>query len=253
MAVTENVTPLHRPDDLPAMDTAGRLGRLREQLDGAGCDALVVTNLTNVRYLTGFSGSAGQLLVTAERAVFVTDGRYREQSADELARAGLGDVVDIEIVAAEPDAALSRVVVGTTGLRVGLEADAVTWSAQRRWATDLLPETELVPTSGVVEGLRLIKDPGEAARIRSACAIADEAFARVRPRLADGPTEAEFALELDTTMRTLGAERCELRDDRRRRDRTALGRTTVRPTTASPRVTWSWSTSERSSTATTPT
>jgi Xaa-Pro aminopeptidase len=205
MAVTENVTPLHRPDSLPPMDVAGRIGRLRELLDGAACDAIVVSNLTNVRYLVGFTGSAGQLLVTPERAVFVTDGRYREQSADEIGRAGLADVVDIEVVGAEPDAALAAVVSDAPGLRLGLEADAVTWTSQRRWAEELVPSAELVPTSGVVEGLRLVKDAGEAARIRSACAVADAAFAIVRNRLAEGPTEAEFALELDTTMRSLGA------------------------------------------------
>ena len=144
MAVTENVTPLHAPDALPPMNTSGRVDRLRELLDGAGCDALVVTNLTNVRYLVGFSGSAGQLLVTAERAVFVTDGRYRDQSADEIAAAGLADAVEIEIVGSEPDAALAAVVSGSTGLRLGLEADAVTWTAQRRWANDLVSAAELV-------------------------------------------------------------------------------------------------------------
>jgi len=205
MAVTENITPLHAPDALPPMNTSGRVDRLRDLLDGAGCDALVVTNLTNVRYLVGFSGSAGQLLVTADRAVFVTDGRYREQSADEIAAAGLADAVEIEIVGSEPDAALAAVVSGSSGLRLGLEADAVTWTAQRRWANDLVSAAELVPTSGVVEALRLVKDPGEAARIRSACAVADAAFAMVRSRLADGVTEAEFALDLDMTMRSLGA------------------------------------------------
>src|SRR6478609_1051678 len=205
MAVTEDVTPLHAPDALPPMNTSGRVDRLRGLLDDAGCDALVVTNLTNVRYLTGFSGSAGQLLVTGDRAVFVTDGRYREQSADELARAGLSEQIDIEIVAAEPDSALAEVVSGVPGIRVGLEADAVTWSAKRRWANELLPSVDLVPTTGVVERLRLVKDAGEAARIRSACAVADAAFAMIRPRLAAGVTEAEFALDLDMTMRSLGA------------------------------------------------
>ena len=204
MAVTENVTPAFDPDALPPMQVSARLARLRDSFDRGGCDALVVTNLTNVRYLTGFSGSAALLLVTAERALFVTDGRYTEQSADELERSGVSDLVDIEIVGAEPDAALAAGL-GGSDERVGLEADHVTWSAQRRWADHLVGDRDLVATTGLIEDLRLVKDAGEAARIRTACAIADTAFARVRPRMADGITEAEFALELDSMMRSLGA------------------------------------------------
>ena len=89
MAVTERVTPEHTPDDLPPMDVAGRVDRLRARLDESGCEALVVSELTNVRYLTGFTGSAGIVLVTADDLLFVSDGRYRDQSADELAAAGV--------------------------------------------------------------------------------------------------------------------------------------------------------------------
>ena len=73
---------------LPPMDLPGRLERLRELLGRAGCEALLVSDLANVRYLTGFSGSAGLLLVKAEEAVLVTDGRYKDQAQDELARSG---------------------------------------------------------------------------------------------------------------------------------------------------------------------
>src|SRR5688572_11598345 len=68
---------------LPPMDVAARLPRLRERVSGE-CDALLVTHLPNVRYLTGFTGSAGMLLVRADDALLVTDGRYASQSADQL-------------------------------------------------------------------------------------------------------------------------------------------------------------------------
>ncbi|MDP9072506.1 MAG: aminopeptidase P family N-terminal domain-containing protein, partial [Actinomycetota bacterium] len=71
------------------MDMAGRLARVRAATAGAGCDALLVTNLRNVRYLTGFTGSAGLLLVRADDVVLATDGRYRVQSAEQLAAAGV--------------------------------------------------------------------------------------------------------------------------------------------------------------------
>ena len=73
MAVTERLTPEYTPDQLPPMDVAGRAARLRPLIAAAGCDALVVTNLTNVRYLTGFTGSAAILLVTADDLLFVSE------------------------------------------------------------------------------------------------------------------------------------------------------------------------------------
>ncbi len=203
MTVTEHLTPAPSPDALPPMDVAGRLERLRGSLEGAGCDALVVSELTNVRYLTGFTGSAALLLVASDHAVFVTDGRYRDQSADQLAAAGVD--ADIRVVGAEPDAAVAEAAAAAGVRRLGLEADSVTWSQQRRWGGTLFGAGELVPTSGVVESLRLVKDPGEAARIRSACAVADAAFADLRPLLAERPTEEAFALALDARMRELGA------------------------------------------------
>jgi Xaa-Pro aminopeptidase len=203
MAVTESPTTIVPPGDLPPMEVASRLQALRALLADAGCDALVVSELTNVRYLTGFTGSAALLLVTAEDTVFVTDGRYRDQSADELGRAGV--TADLRVVPAEPDAAVADAARSRSVSRLGLEAESVTWAQQQRWATTLHPGGDLVATRGLVQGLRLIKDPGEVARIRTACAIADRAFEEVRPRLGDGPTEAEFAMELDAAMRDLGA------------------------------------------------
>lgn len=203
MAVTESPEIAPLPTALPAMDVAGRLPRLRELLDEHGCDALVVSELTNVRYLTGFTGSAALLLVSADDIVFVTDGRYRDRSAEELAAAGVD--ADIRIVGATPDAAIADAARTAGAQRLGLEADHVTWAAQRRWSGELFSDGELVPTSGLIERLRLVKDDGEVARIRSACAIADRALSQIRSELANSPTEAEFASLLDATMRDMGA------------------------------------------------
>ena len=188
---------------LPPMDIPGRLPRLRASMAEAGVDAVLVTNLTNIRYLTGFSGSAALLLVTADDALFVTDGRYTTQSHAELADAGVAARIEVPATMAGQREAVAGAAAGCA--RVGLEADDVTWSAQQRYATEWFPDAELVPTSGLVEHLRMVKDAGEVARLAAAAAIADVAFARVRPRLADRPTEAAFALELDTEMRRLGA------------------------------------------------
>lgn len=184
-----------------AMDVAGRLPKLRESMGEAGCDALLVTHLTNIRYLTGFTGSAGLLLVLPDDAVFVTDGRYRDQSAEQLAANGVE--TRIEITGTEQDAKLAAAARGID--RIGLESTHVTWSAKRRYSTKVFDSAALVATEGLVERLRIVKDDGEIARIESACRIADDALASVLPRLEEEPTEQDFGLELDTTMRRLGA------------------------------------------------
>ena len=81
------------------MDVASRVPRLREQFDEAGCDAVLVTRLVSIRYLTGFTGSAALLLVRPDDLVFVTDGRYRDQSAIELGAAGVEARIPIGLVA----------------------------------------------------------------------------------------------------------------------------------------------------------
>jgi Xaa-Pro aminopeptidase len=88
---------------------------------------------------------------------------------------------------------------------LGLEAAHVSWARQRVLAEDWFPRARLVPTVGLVEGLRRRKDAGEVDRIESACRIADEALARVRPQLSAGATEVEFGRVLDFQMRELGA------------------------------------------------
>jgi Xaa-Pro aminopeptidase len=197
---------------LAPLRVTGRMDRLRALLDsaadGAAVDGLLVTTPANIRWLTGFSGSAGLLLVTRDRAVLATDGRYRTQSAEQVAAAGVGSDLDIAIggVPAQREALVG---VATALGRLGLEADNVSWSAQRRW-TETFDGVALVPTSGTVEGLRLVKDGAEVARMERAAAIADEALAAVLPLLsaaADGDlTEARFAAALDDAMRRGGAE-----------------------------------------------
>ena len=189
------------------MDVEGRLTRARAAL-GHGddpCEALLVTHLTNVRYLTGFTGSAGLLVLPAEgQAVLVTDGRYEEQAAGEIDAAGAPVEVRIGRTVARQREVVAALV-GSTA-RLGLEADHVSWADQRRYAASWFPGVELVATTGLVERLRATKDDGEVARIEAACAIADAALADVAQRLADGLTEAAFARALDDRMRDLGAD-----------------------------------------------
>ena len=209
------------PLSLAALEVAGRLDSLRAILadsgaDGRPVDGLLVTTPANIRWLTGFSGSAGLLLVTPDRALLTTDGRYRTQSSEQLDEAGVGDRVEVAVGGVQAQRqALARGAEGIDDL--GLEADHVTWAAQLAWS-ETLPSS-LVPTRGLVERLRSVKDRGEVDRMARAAAIADEALAAVLPLLAavGAPaggaragghdlTESRFAAALDHAMRERGAE-----------------------------------------------
>ncbi len=203
---------------LPPLRVDGRLDRVRALLATAGgaddpVDALLVTEPSNLRWLTGFSGSAGLLLVTGETALLTTDGRYRSQSEEQLAAAGVAGEVDVQVggVAAQREA-LAAALAGAG--RLGLEADHVSWAAVRTWES-VFPGAELFATRGVIEGLRAVKEDGELARMARAADIADAALASVLPLLAASGrpartnrplTEAAFAAALDHAMRERGAE-----------------------------------------------
>ena len=188
-------------DVMPPLQVAGRLARLVPKLDESGCDALIVTTLENIRYLTGFTGSAALLVVTPSAVLLTTDGRYQTQAAEQLSAAG----VDAEIVIGNAAVQLESVArLASSGARVGLEAGNVTWAAMRRYADAVT--SELIPTRGVVEALRIVKDEGEQARIEAACDIADAALQSVKHRLIEGPTEVEFAAELEFAMRKAGGQ-----------------------------------------------
>ncbi|MBW3594093.1 MAG: Xaa-Pro peptidase family protein [Actinobacteria bacterium] len=181
------------------MDHLGRLEKLRAKLDDAGVDSLLVTNLTNVRYLTGFSGTNGQVLVTTSDAVFLTDPRYEARAGDLVSGA------DVAIYPTRLVDALKPRLDAATGRRVGVESATMTL-AQRDDLADRLPGVELVPVEGLVEDLRRTKEPGEIDAIRAAVEIADDAYTWVIDRLVPGATEREVALDLEVRMRLAGAD-----------------------------------------------
>src|SRR4051812_38470515 len=118
---------------LAPLDVASRLGRLRAWMHDQTIDALLVTRLTNIRYLTGFTGSAATLLVGTDRALFVTDGRYRDQSAEELAAAGIDAEIAIGVTLA---AQRERLVDAAREYSLlALEDHDVTWAQQREFAS----------------------------------------------------------------------------------------------------------------------
>ncbi len=188
------------------MDHLGRIKHLQEELDGSlpqgGPDiALYVSHLPNVRYLCGFTGSNGALLVGAHSAWFLTDGRYRTQAADEVT----GAEVDVYALPDQLGGALQRISAEIGATRIGFESDHVSVAAADR-LRGYLPDCELVATTGLVEGLRRVKEPEELDRIREAARLADEGLAYILEKVHPGIAERELAIMLESHLRLQGAE-----------------------------------------------
>ncbi|AYF74412.1 aminopeptidase P family protein [Nocardia yunnanensis] len=193
----------HDPSRRP--DHALRRANLRNLLVENRIDALLVTDLINIRYLTGFTGSNAALLVYAwdsseDRTIICTDGRYITQVG-----------VQVPDLRAEINRASARRVIEIAGEwqtgRVGFEGHIMTVE-QHRGLSALATGLELVAVSGLVEQLRMVKDAYEVGRLAAACAAADAALATLLERggIRPGRTERQVARELEWLMFEHGAE-----------------------------------------------
>ncbi len=180
------------------MTVAARRDRLREQL--GDLDALLVTAPSNVRYLTGFTGSNGAVLVarSAGDDLLATDFRYVTQAG--LESPGLGLLVERQVAVGLLTAARDS---GAT--RVGFEAAHVT-VASHGTLLSAVAGVDLVATEGSVEALRQVKDDGELEALARACSISDQALAALLPEVAVGVTERALARRLEWLMLDLGAD-----------------------------------------------
>ncbi|MFC6591073.1 M24 family metallopeptidase [Deinococcus lacus] len=173
------------------------LARVQAALREAGLGALWVSAPANVQYLTGFeSPEDGRVLVTQDSATLYTDARYTLQAAQQSSVPQfIGRPPESLAHAAEQLARLSA--------PAAFEADALTVAA-----LDILRESwpgELVPTQGLVSGLRLRKTPAEQENIRTAQKLADQVYAEVRPLIQPGTRELDISLEIELRLRRAGA------------------------------------------------
>ena len=178
-----------------------RADRLVELLADAGADTILVTNLVNVRYLTGFTGSNAIALIGPDVRAFATDFRYVEQAAEEL------DTSFDRLAPAQDLLSAISDVLAARELRVGFEEAHLSVREHARLRARLPEKIELVGLHGLVEELRAVKAPEEVAAIRAATDLADEAFAQLISHGLVGHTERELAMTLEFEMRRLGAER----------------------------------------------
>jgi Xaa-Pro aminopeptidase len=170
-----------------------RLSRIRKEMAARGLSRLVVSNQLNVRYLSGFTGDTGWLLVGPDSASLVTDFRFEEQAAKEV----LPEVtlaIDKRDVLAATCEALAKV----EG-RIGLEAASLSFAAYEKLAQAV--NAELVGLEGLVEGFRKIKDAGEIACLTRAVEVTDTVFAEILKEIRPGLSEIELAARMDFLVR----------------------------------------------------
>ncbi len=194
-------TPV-RPYAAPVADRRfERLEALRRRMAGDGLDALVVSSLPNIRYLTGFSGTSALVLVTGGAVEFLSDFRYREQ-----ARAEVGDLARIGIETGGLwERLFKRLPDHANVAVVGYEAHVLTAREAQRLADPSRPWA-FRPAGELVEALRAVKAPEEVAAIRAAGAVATEALAEAAGQVRAGQTELEVAAALEGALRRRGSE-----------------------------------------------
>ncbi|MDI6637547.1 MAG: Xaa-Pro peptidase family protein [Bacillota bacterium] len=180
--------------------TATRIAKLRESLREHEIDALLVTRPENRRYMTGFTGSSGYVVISQNHAVLITDFRYIEQATSQspdfrIVKHGVKMVDTLKDVLAE---------IGVATL--GFEKDVITYKQHETFASEL-EGVKLVPVEGLVEKMRMVKDEEEIEKIRRAEAFGDAAFSHILTVMKPGMTEIEVALEMEWFMRKNGAER----------------------------------------------
>lgn len=177
------------------------LERLRQALRSRGIASFLVSEIGNVQWASGFTGSSAWVLLHKDQAVFVTDSRYTIQASQE--------VHGMEVVSyANPTTAsgfLARQVERLGITQLGFESEFVPYATFEEWSRAFAP-CVLVGTKGVIAPLRMIKTPEEIGAIREACALADACFERVSRLIQPGVREYDIGLEIEFYFRRQGAE-----------------------------------------------
>jgi Xaa-Pro aminopeptidase len=180
------------------MDYKGRLHKLRQMINDSDVDALLVTNPYNRQYMSGFTGSAGYLVISMDDAVLFTDFRYRTQAPEQ--------VVGFDVI----EHGLTPIDTIYTWLndhritRLGFEEDTVVYG-QFTSIQQSLSGIILKPTSSLIEKLRMVKDDAEISIMTEAALLADRTFEYIVQRIKPGITERQIARDIEFFMRSQGA------------------------------------------------
>jgi len=180
-----------------------RLRKLRTSIAEKGLDALLLSQPENLRYLSGFTGSSGWLLISGQNAILATDFRYVEQAK--------GESPDFEIIQTKQELRewLPSLVSDLGWHKLGFEANFISYDSSHKLSEAIKTRQvnlELVPTIGIVEQLRSIKEPGELGFITKAVELVDAVFEQTKAIIRPGITEKEAAWEIEKILRQEGSE-----------------------------------------------
>ncbi|MBA3724920.1 MAG: aminopeptidase P family protein [Armatimonadetes bacterium] len=177
------------------------LEKLRSRMSEAGIDAMLVTAIDNVRWLTGFSGSSGAALVTQSDGIFISDSRYREQAGEEV-RGLPVEIYQSPKSLAETMAEAAK----NLGLpKLAFEAEHVSVATFNSWK-ERFNGVALEPASNIADQLRMVKTAEEIEKIKAACGVADSCWSHVQRMLQPGVSEYDIGLDIEFFIRRLGAQ-----------------------------------------------
>ena len=184
---------------MPSDRRAERQAALRVALEAEGVEGLLITHLPNIRYLTGFTGSAALLLIRADATILISDFRYAAQAPAEVAASAV-----VEIDQRSVWERLGRVLAARPLGSLGIESHSLTVRDADRVSG--LTRGRILPTSELVERLRAVKSPEEVAAIRAAASLAQDALAEILPGIRAGQTEVAVGAALEGALRRRGSE-----------------------------------------------
>ncbi len=175
-----------------------RIKLVTDKFKDMNLDALLITDIRNVKYLTKFSGSSGFLLLTRDRMVFVTDFRYKTQAEEEVSG------FELRVEKKKLPDNIEKLVKELNIKTIGIEADALSFNHYKK-ISEKLSGVDLIPTTDIIESLRIVKGDEEISSIKKAIEIAEGSFNSILDILRPGITEKDIALTLEYEMRKRGS------------------------------------------------
>ena len=167
-----------------------RLNQLFNQIEISGYDGFYITNMTNIRYLTGFTGSSAILFILNQKAYFLTDGRYIVQSKNEVKNSEIF-IIDKSYF----DTIKNNILKSSDKLSIGFESDVLSVSHHQN-LLKFFPSVNWEPTSSIIENIAAVKDQQEIESLKTAIEITDYVFTQILPEIKEGVSEKYIAAKI---------------------------------------------------------
>ena len=181
------------------MSFENRINNIKQEIAKQKIDGIYITNLTNVRYLTGFTGSAGSVLILEKKQHFFTDGRYIEQSKEQVRNCKIHIVGSAHIQAIQKNNFLKD------NIKIGFESEYVSVHMYQNFSK-LFPNVNWMATNGIVETIAAVKDQLEIESLKTAIEITDTVFTQIIPELKEGAIEKEISAKISYLFKMNGAD-----------------------------------------------